>query len=489
MHLRPTCLAFARVPVALLLAIGLLVSCARNPVTGKREFAIDEDKEIEMGKAYDPQIVAQMGLYDDPELQAMITRLGLAMAKNSERPNLDWTFRVVDSDVVNAFAVPGGYVYFTRGILAHFNNEAEFAGVLGHEIGHVTARHTAQQIQRQRLAQVGIVAGAIASETVASNFQSLSQGMQLLFLKYGRDAESQSDELGVAYSTEQGYDAKYMAGFFNTIDRIQKQAGVEVPDFLSTHPNPLNREARVRQLAEQYQAKSPGAEDKVNRDGYLRMIDGMIYGEDPAQGYTENGTFYHPGLKFSFRVPSGWALLNSPQAVQMQPEGGDAAITFTLAQGASPEAAAQAWAQQMGVQPQRGGATTINGMPAYAVSGRAGDGQQSPVIDYEAIFISYAGNIYNFTNLALATASAKYARVLGGPAQSFQQLTDQRYLNRQPDRIAIKTVGAASTLEQFLRQNGTPAERIAEVAILNGMRASDALRAGQLVKTIAWGQR
>lgn len=188
----------------LLLTGVLLASCARNPITGKKEFAISEKRELALGAAYDPQIVATMGEYKDAELDALINKLGMEMAKDSHRPNLAWKFTIIDSDVVNAFAVPGGYVYFTRGILAHFNNEAEFAGVLGHEIGHVTARHTAKSMQRQQLAQIGMIAGMLASQDVRNNMQAISQGMQLLFLKYGRDAESQSDALGVEYSSEQG---------------------------------------------------------------------------------------------------------------------------------------------------------------------------------------------------------------------------------------------------------------------------------------------
>ena len=472
---------------AALAVLLLLASCAKNPVTGKRQLAISEESEIAMGKQSDPQIVATMGVYDDDELQAFINRLGQAMAAESHRPNLDWTFRIVDSDVVNAFAVPGGYVYFTRGILAHFNNEAEFAGVLGHEIGHVTARHSAAQIRKQQVAQVGMIAGALASNTVRQNFDAVNQGMQLLFLKYGRDAESQSDELGVEYSTDLGYDANYMAGFFETIGRLQQEAGVDIPSFLSTHPDPANREQRVRRLAEKYQAAHPGEEDEVGRESYLRLIDGIIYGKDPKQGFVEGGMFYHPVLRFKFAVPQGFAVANSPQAVQMQAPEGDAAVIFSLAQGETPEQAAQAWAQQNQVQPQRGGATRINGLDAYQLSGRAGDGQQSPLIDYAATFIAYGGNIYNFTTIAVAQRASRYASTLSRTVESFDELRDPRYLNREPERVAVKRVPANTTLQAFLQQQGTPADRMTELAILNGMELNTPLQAGAFVKTVERG--
>lgn len=471
-----------------LLAILLLLSaCARNPVTGKRELAISEDKELALGAQNDPAIVAQMGIYDDPELNALLQRLGQQMAEESHRPDLNWTFRIVDSDVVNAFAVPGGYVYFTRGILAHFNNEAEFAGVLGHEIGHVTARHSAKQMRKQQLAQVGMMAGALASNTVRQNFGAVSQGMQLLFLKYGRDAESQSDRLGVEYSSKLGFDATYMAGFFQTIDKLQKQSGQEIPDFLSTHPDPLNREARVRELAAEWQEKLPGDQSEVGREDYLRLIDGIIYGEDPAQGYTEGGTFYHPVLKFSFDVPQGWQLVNSPTQVQMGSPNQDAVVSFTLEQAASPEAAAQAWTQANQVQAQRGGAETINGQPAYRIEGVATTGQQGgqqQQIAWVVTFIELGGQVYSFTSMTLAARAQANSRALLQPSNSFGVLTDPQYLNREPERVRIKTVGSTTTLREFLLANGANGGELDELAILNGMALTAELSPGTLVKTL-----
>jgi predicted Zn-dependent protease len=144
-------------------------SCAVNPVTGKKEISfISEQQEIQMGQSYDPQVVAEFGIYDNPAMQQFLTEKGMAMARKSHRPNLPWSFKLVDSPVVNAFAVPGGFVYFTRGIMAHFNNEAQFAGVLGHEIGHVTARHTVQQQSKQTLAQIGLIGGMVLSPEIAS---------------------------------------------------------------------------------------------------------------------------------------------------------------------------------------------------------------------------------------------------------------------------------------------------------------------------------
>src|SRR5690606_15261725 len=202
----------------------------------------------------------------------------------SHRKNLKYTFKIVDSPVVNAFAVPGGYVYFTRGIMAHFSNEAEFAGVLGHEIGHITARHSAKQYSNAMLAQIGLVAGMVLSPEFAQFADAAQNGISLLFLKFGRDAESQSDKLGVEYSTKINYDARVMAGVFNTLDRLQTSSGGEaVPTFLSTHPDPADREVSVAKLADDWRKKVKASSLKVNRDSYLKMIDGIVYGEDPKQ--------------------------------------------------------------------------------------------------------------------------------------------------------------------------------------------------------------
>ena len=209
----------------------LLESCAKNPVTGKRDFMLmSTEQEIAMGQQSDPEIKNYFGLYEDPKLQKFIEEKGQQMAAVSHRKDLKYHFKIVDSPVVNAFAVPGGYVYFTRGIMAHFNNEAEFAGVLGHEIGHITARHSAKQYSNAMLAQIGLAAGMIFSPELAQFGDLASQGVQLLFLKFGRDAESQSDRLGVEYSTKIGYDAQEMAGFFATLDRLREIAISDIQD-------------------------------------------------------------------------------------------------------------------------------------------------------------------------------------------------------------------------------------------------------------------
>jgi predicted Zn-dependent protease len=250
----------------------IISNCARNPVTGKKEVVLmSEAQEIEMGKAADPEVIQQFGLYEDSSLQNYINNMGQRMAAISHRPNIEYHFRVINSEVVNAFAVPGGYVYFTRGIMAYLNSEAQFAGVLGHEIGHITARHSIKQQRNQVFAQVGLIAGMIISPELARFGEAASQGLGLLLLKYGRDAERQSDELGVDYSAKIGYDPQYMADFFQTLERQSAESGnEELPNFLSTHPSPEERYATVKKLAAQKKQELNSPNLAVGRNEYLR---------------------------------------------------------------------------------------------------------------------------------------------------------------------------------------------------------------------------
>lgn len=469
----------------LLVSIAIaLSSCVKNPVTGKRNFMLlSEKREIAMGQEADPDIVRFFGLYEDKALQAFIRKKGGEMAAVSHRPNLPYEFKVVDSPVVNAFAVPGGYVYFTRGIMAHFNNEAEFAGVLGHEIGHITARHSARQYSKSMLAQVGLVAGMIISPEFAQFAGVAQQGVGLLFLKYGRDAERESDELGVEYSTKIGYDANEMAGFFNTLDRISGQGGEQIPEFLSTHPHPQNRLQDVRQLAAQWRQQVGEAELEVNRNEYLRLIDGLIYGEDPKQGFVENNVFYHPVLEFQFPIPTRWTLQNTPQQVQMAEQEGKALMIFTLSGAQTLQAAAQAVLDNYGLTLVESRQLEVNGLPAIAmVADQQQQGRQS--LRTLTYVISYGENIYNIIGATTEADFGTFTSVFTNTMSNFRQLSDPAMLNRQPERVRIKAVRQSGTLEQALRAYQVEENRMEEMAMLNGMQLDDRLEQETLIKVI-----
>lgn len=465
-------------------ALVLCSSCARNPVSGKRQLVLmSEEQEIQMGKEADPQIIAQFGLYEDSALQRFINEKGRAMAAISHRPNLQYNFRIVESEVLNAFAVPGGYVYFTRGIMAHFNNEAEFAGVLGHEIGHIAARHTVEQQRNQILSQVGLIGAMVVNPNLGRFAQQASQGLGLLLLKFGRDAERESDKLGVEYSSKIGYDAKEMADFFNTLKRKSSESGnEELPSFLSTHPDPGERNVTVARMAEEWKKQLNLTNPMVNRNNYLRRIDGLIYGEDPKQGYLENSVFYHPVLRFQFSVPQGWRYQNTPQQVQMAPADGKALMIFTLAQGASLQEAASNTIQQAQIQVVESRNTTVNGLPAIAVLGQQQQQQGGGVINTLSYFIQHNNTIYHMIGLSMAADFNQYQPFFQNSIQSFRELTDQAKINKKAERIRIRTVNNATTLAQALRNSGMPDRRMEELAILNGMRLTDNVPAGTMIK-------
>ena len=469
----------------LLLFFGL--TCSRNPVTGKKELMLLSSKQEQaLGDESDPAIVASYGLYQDEKLQAFIDEKGQQMAKISHRPDLKYEFKILDSPVVNAFALPGGYVYFTRGIMAHFNNEAEFAGVLGHEIGHITARHSASQYSKQILAQVGLVAGLVAVPEFAQFAQSAQQGLGLLFLKFGRDDETESDQLGVEYSTKIGYDANEMANFFNTLDRMREGTSAEsLPSFLSTHPDPGDRNIKVGQLATKWQAKNTGGNYKINRDSYLKMIDGLIYGEDPKQGYVDNNVFYHPELLFQFPVPSGWQLQNSPSQVVMAPEGGKAAMIFSLAQENSVDSAATAFVQKNKMTVVDSRNTTVNGFPAIALLSDQNNAQEPAkslrVLSY---FIEYNNIIYLFYGLATKSDYAGYQAAFEPTMKGFRKLTDRSKIDVKPDRINIVTVSNGGTLSQVLEANNIPQDKFREHSLINGMELNEQVASGSLLKIL-----
>lgn len=471
---------------AIVLLVYLLFnSCAKNPVTGKNDFMLmSKEQEIAMGKQSDPEIKAFFGVYEDPKLQAFINEKGQQMAAISHRPDLKYEFKVVDSPVVNAFAVPGGYVYFTRGIMAYFNNEAEFAGVLGHEIGHITARHSAKQYSNAQIAQIGLLAGSVISPEFAQVADIASTGVQLLFLKFGRDAESQSDKLGVQYSTKIGYDAQEMAGFFETLDRMREQSGgEEVPTFLSTHPDPADREKKVAKEAANWKKKTDAAQLKVNRDSYLRMIDGIVYGDDPKQGFVEHNVFYHPELKFQFPVPSQWALQNTPQQVQMAPSDGRAVMMLTLAQGNDLETAARNVLQQYQLSVVESRRTDVNGLPAVVVVADQQQQQQERGVRALVYLIQYGQNIYNMIGASSLADFNGYFQVFQNTMGGFSVLNDPDKINRQPRRIRIKTVQQAGTLAQALGNQGDQ-KKMEELAVINGMALNDRVEKGTLIKVI-----
>src|SRR5262245_62120246 len=342
-----------------ILVVLLLSACVRNPATGKREIVlVSENQEISMGQQSDIQAREEYGVVDSPALQNYVQTIGRKLVAVSHRPNLEWHFTVVDSPVVNAFAIPGGYVYITRGILSYLGSEAELAGVVGHEIGHVTARHTVRQMTRAQLAQIGLGVGGVLSPTFGRLGNLAQNGLGLLFLRFSRDNEREADRLGVEYAARAAYDPREVSNFFEVLGRLSAAGDREtIPGWLSTHPDPPERVQTTRMLAQQWIQMLGLTPERmiVNRDNLIRAVDGMVFGNDPREGCSKGKEFYHPNLEFQIALPEGWQVENTRNAVLAMDPQKAAQMQLSVAKapaGTTAVAYARGLAQQ-GMVPQR----------------------------------------------------------------------------------------------------------------------------------------
>src|SRR5688572_29406035 len=327
--------------LSLLLSALLIYSCVADlvPATGERRYlGYTWQQEVEIGKQASKEITALFGRYRDPKVERYVMDVGNRVLATSHiwRPGVDEqvrhtpvTFGVLDSPIINAMALPGGYIYVTRGMLSHLNNEDQLATVLAHEVGHVAARHAARQAWQQKIGQGLLLGGAVLSQGLGLPAQDIlnlgGTAAQLLFLRYSREDELEADKLGVEYGLAAGYDSREVISFFQTLSRIQEKEGQGMPSFLATHPDPGARVQRIRELTGSAPARRPVAADSR----YMNMIDNLVVGEDPRQGFVEGNTFYHPDLRFRFPVPRGFKVVNQPTQVLMVEGQNRAMLGFT----------------------------------------------------------------------------------------------------------------------------------------------------------------
>jgi predicted Zn-dependent protease len=401
-------------------------------------------------------------------------------------PNLEWHFTLLDDPVVNAFALPGGYVYVTRGIMAHMNNEAAMAGVLGHELGHVTARHSAQQMTNQQLAGLGLGVAGVFSTTVQRYGQLASQGLQLMFLKYGRDHENQSDELGVQYSTAAGWDAREMVGTYQTLGRVSARSGQALPSFLSTHPDPGNREVHVRELAAQATAGKTNL--IVGARKYLSMINGIVYGQDPRKGYFEGTHFYHPPLDLEMQFPSGWQVQNTHAAVMAGlSQKGVMQLTVANTGGQGPSAYIQALQKGGKITRAEGRSEQINGFDAWVgrIYTPAENGGEQSLI---AALIQKGTNVFQILGQTAAPGDANESAILQS-VRTFRPLADPARKNPTPDRLEVVTVSQPGTFAEVYGRAGTSAITPEEASVLNNRDLDDNVLKGEQIKVVRPGKR
>ena len=433
-----------------------LSGCSTVPASGERAFtgfsSLEDD--IRQGAAAYPQLIQAFGgRYDNRRMQSYVTDLGNRLAASSESPELPWEFTIVNTPITNAFALPGGKIAVTRGLMALAANEAELAGVVAHEIGHVTARHSARQQSRGLLAQLGLLAVGIGTGN-AELMNSLNTVANGFLQSYSRTQEFEADSLGVRYIDRRGYDPEAMATFLASLrEQSQLEARmkglppgqVDQFNYLSSHPRTVER---VRQAIEQAGQLDGG--DQVNRDSYLDAINGMLYGDDPSQGLIDGQTFTHPDLRFSFSVPYRFVLQNSPSAVVAQGPGGASIVleNAEIQQGQRLEGYLQTWLRGLRLQNlRRGRAANVEAVTGWGLA-RVQGGE---LFVRAAVFQLQTGLALRM----LCTVDSRYANSFNaGFADSIDSL---RMLSQSeadaigPRRIIVARAVAGDTVESLAR--------------------------------------
>ncbi len=470
----------------LVVAAVVTTACATNPVTGKSEFTLmSEAQEVALGKQSDAQIRQEMGMVQDAALQQYVDRVARPLALASERPNLPWTFAVVDSPAVNAFALPGGYIYVTRGILAHLNSEAELAGVLGHEIAHVTARHSAAQYSKQTAGSLGLLLGQIFVPELQPFGQAMEAGLGLMFLKFGRDDELEADRLGAGYAAAQGWDPQGVAGMLETLGRLGDGADTKgVPNWMSTHPMPADRVARLQEQIATIRASAP-RDFVVNRNQYLQRIDGLMFGDNPREGVIRGNAFLHPDMRFRLEFPEGWAVQNTPQQVVAQPRGGGGFVFLQLVrpQGRTLRDVAAADLGQTGLQYVEGGDTTVNGLQAF-IGTFQGRMQQMGDVVLRSAWIAHDDKVFRLAGLAPTQSYRQLQQVVDASVRSFRPLSAGEAERIRPNVLELYTVKSGDTWESIAAGPGRRAVPAQTLAIINGFSPEERPQAGDRVKVV-----
>jgi len=467
------------------LAVAALTACATNPATGKREFSlVSKDDEVAMGQQEAQKVAASMPLLQQQAVQDMVRRVGLEMAKASERPELPWSFTVLDDPVVNAFALPGGPIFITRGIITNMNSEAELASVLGHEIGHVTARHSASQMSKQQVASLGLGVASVISPTAAQYAGVAEQGLGLLMLKYGRDDETQADGLGYRYMLKANWDPREAVKMFQM---LQKTSGTDKegrpPSWMSTHPDPGDRaqraSARLKELATTNLDSM-----RRNREQFLRAIDGLSYGENPRDGFFRGSTFYQPDLALQITFPEGWQTANMPQVLAAREPEGKALVQVQVTKGASPDEALRSFFSNPGFANVREVQVQTSSGPSRSAVFDAETKQG--VVQGETTVLTLKGRLYQVLSVGgqgtLQAVDGIHRQVIA----SVKEITDPAILNIRAPQVKVVQLPKAMTAEEFYSQfpSVLPME---QVLLINGLERGAQLKKGDLVKQVVAG--
>lgn len=479
--------------LAPLAALGLIAlsttGCSVNPATGKQSFTglMSEQQELQVGKQEHPKILRQFGgAYDHDAMSQYVDDLGQRLAKVSELPNLKWTFTVLDDPIINAFALPGGYIYISRGLISLAENEAELAAVLGHEIGHVTARHSAQRYSKSVLTGVGATLLGIVVGGPAGDLANYAG--QAYIASYSRDHEMEADMLGIRYMAKLGYDPQASATFFQkladhteTTARMQGQKGKQSHySIFASHPDTRSRIVASENIAKSY----PADLNLTNRSVFLAQIDGLDYGPSIKQGIIDAQSFIHPDLRFRFDAPENFELINKPELVAATHDNGSAMI-FQMTRskvGKIPmtQYLTSVWANKytlQDVQPLR-----VNGLDA--ATGIVRLNTKNGVRDIRYLVIGDDDEIFQFRFITPTHLTQQMELPFRRTTYSFERLSQRDAKNIKGLHIALHRVGRGDTLQSLAQR--MKVEKLQEdwFKVLNKETLKDGLQAGETVKLV-----
>lgn len=462
--------------------------CATNPATGDREFSLmSEAQEIEIGEQLDPEVRRELGVYDDRALQEYVEDIGMRLARSSPRPNLPWHFTIIDEAAVNAFALPGGYIYITRGILPYLDSEAQLAGVLGHEIGHVTARHAAQAYTRATGTGIGLTVLSIFVPAARPFGQLAETAVGVAFLKYSRDDELQADRLGAEYAAKGGWQPGGVAEMLNTLARIEETAEHRgVPNWLATHPQPADRVQKVQAVIQQLSTNEEAF--VANREDFLRHLEGVTFGDSPQDGIVRGSELLHPDMRFAVKFPEGWEVDNGQTQVVAKEPGQERYMVLQLADDArgSVEDIAVRGMRQAGYRQREGGRTTINGLDAYIGTYEGSVDKLGKVVT-RAAYIHHERNVFVIAGIAQPNAFETLDRAYNDAIRSFRPLTRNEALEIRPNRIEMYTVQAGDTWQSIAQRSTAGNVKASTLAIMNDHAVAEQPTAGSRIKIVVAG--
>jgi len=470
----------------LLLAI-IIAACSVNPATGERQFTalLPPEQEAAVGAQEHTKVRAAFGEFVDGPVANYVNQVGQRVAEKTERSDVEYKFYVIDSPVVNAFAVPGGYIYVSRGLLALANNEAELAAVLAHEIGHITGRHSAERVSQGFLVGLGAaVLSAAANDPGVS--QAAGLGSDLYIKSYSRGQEHQADELGVRYLSRAGYDPMAMASFLNSLDqstKLEEQiTGKSGPSFVyfSTHPQTEDRVGEARAEAQKY----PNAQDYAGRDVYLNQINGLVYGDSAAQGFVRGNAFYHTQIGFMFEFPQGFNIANMANEVSATHPNGSVVI-FDMDK-ASENMGPMTYLRQQwlkGETVSNPETMDVNGMPA-ATASFAGTVKGQPVTIRVVAIEWQPGQYFRFQMAIPRNVNAAFVDDLKRMTYSFRRLSDEEKRSIEPKKIQIVQAGASDSVSSLASRMAFPDYQEERFRVLNDLPRGQNVAAGQKYKIV-----